>query len=121
MSSSSSPKPYKSPSISLNGLDEQQSSAMPPINRSAGRNIHIYDGNDTETVLGGMFLTAGVTNSNFYAMAGVLFIFSSSFFLRIENGTKIERDEQPLLPGKYFIVSDSQFMNCAHINIADHL
>jgi hypothetical protein len=109
MSSSSSPKAYKSPSFSLNGLDEQQSSAMPLINRAAGRNIHVYDGSDTETVLGGMFLTAGVTNSNFYAMVGVLFIF---FFLRIE---------QPLLPGKYFIVSESQFINCAHINIADHL
>ena len=36
--------------------------------RSAGRNVHIYDARDPDVVLGGLTLTNGVTNANFYSM-----------------------------------------------------
>ena len=83
---------------------------MPPTNRSGGRNVHIYDANDSGTVLGGLILTTGVTNANFYSMVEILFIFASTFFLQDEGETKIERDDHPLQPGKYYIVAAGQFL-----------
>lgn len=41
---------------------------MSAANRSAGREVHIYDANDPATVLGRLILTNGVTNANFYSM-----------------------------------------------------
>ncbi|KAF1812075.1 hypothetical protein P152DRAFT_397944 [Eremomyces bilateralis CBS 781.70] len=82
---------------------------MHPINRSAGRTVHIYNTNDPDTVLGGLVLTPGVTNSNFYAMVKILFIFSGPFYLRVENGARIEKDDNPLRPGRYHIISDASF------------
>src|SRR6266536_2572618 len=79
-------------------------STMPPVNRSAGRNVHIYNVNDPTAVLGGLILANGVTNTNFYSMVEILFIFKKSFFLQDESGTKLERDSHPLQPGKYYIV-----------------
>ena len=81
---------------------------MPPINRSAGRNVHIYGSNDPDTVLGGLVLTPGITNANLYSMTEVFIIFTTTFFLRDEDKTKIERDNQPLRSGKYYIVSDGR-------------
>ncbi|KAF1813960.1 hypothetical protein P152DRAFT_465712 [Eremomyces bilateralis CBS 781.70] len=45
---------------------------MPPRNRSLGRDVHIYDVNDRTTVLGGLILTNGVTNANFYSMVEII-------------------------------------------------
>ena len=79
---------------------------MPP-NRSAGRNVHIYDPKEPDTALGGLVLTPGVTNANFYSMVEILIVCTSTFFLQDEGETKIERDGHPLQPGKYYIISDS--------------
>jgi hypothetical protein len=84
---------------------------MAPTNRSAGRNVHICDINDPTTVLGGLILTNGVTNANFYSMVEILFIFTGTFFLRDEDDTKIERDDDPLQPGKYCIVTTCGFLH----------
>ena len=81
---------------------------MPTTNRSAGRNVHIYDANDPTTVLGGLTLTNGVTNANFYSMVEILFIFTSTFFLR-EGDIVIQRDDHLLQPGNYYIVATSEF------------
>ncbi|KAG9232996.1 HNH endonuclease-domain-containing protein [Amylocarpus encephaloides] len=58
---------------------------MPPYNRSAGRDVHIFDTSDRNTSIGGLILTAGITNANL--------------------DITIEKDESPLLPGKYYINS----------------
>ena len=76
---------------------------MPPRNRSIGRDVHIYDTKDRTTVLGGLILTNGVTNTNFYSMVEILVLFTRNFELQDEGGTKIERNNDPLLPGKYYI------------------
>jgi hypothetical protein len=86
---------------------------MAPANRSRGRNVHIYDANDPTAVLGGLRLTNGVTNADFYSMVEILIIptddFSlqdeSYFFLQDESNIKIERDGHALLSGKYYIVA----------------
>jgi hypothetical protein len=51
---------------------------MPPANRLAGRNVHIYDANDRTTALGGLILNSGVTNDNFYAMIDIFVEFERS-------------------------------------------
>ena len=82
---------------------------MSARDRSAGRNVHIYDLNDPTTKIGGLLLLPGVTNANFYAMIEIIVIFESPFCLQDENGTKIERDDHPLQPGNYYIVATSPF------------
>jgi HNH endonuclease len=90
---------------------------MPPILRSAVWDVHVYGSNDPTTVIGGLCLTPGVTNANFYAMTEIIVIFSETslqdenevVFLRDENEIKIERDDHPLQPGKYYIVATSSF------------
>ena len=48
-------------------------------NCSAERNVHIYDPPDPDTVLGGLILTDGVTNANFYSMIEILYIFDRNY------------------------------------------
>ncbi|KAK0708197.1 hypothetical protein B0H67DRAFT_636740 [Lasiosphaeris hirsuta] len=57
--------------------------------RALGHDVFIYDLRHFDTLLGGLVLTAGVTNANFYAMVDT-----------------IAQDAQPLLPGRYFVVAD---------------
>jgi hypothetical protein len=76
---------------------------MPPRNRSNRRDVHIYDAKDRTTVLGGLILTNGVTNTNFYSMVEILFFFTSDFELCDEGSIKVKRDDDPLRPGRYYI------------------
>jgi hypothetical protein len=77
-----------------------------PIDRSVGRNVHLYDFKNPDTVLGGLFLNDGVTNANFHAMIEIFCIFDSSYFLRGEDNVIIQRDGFPLNPGKYYILTN---------------
>ena len=71
--------------------------------RSRGRNVHIYSTNDTSTVIGGLKATNGITNSNFYSMVEITYIFDKDYKLRYEGGTIVKRDDNRLQPGKYLI------------------
>ena len=82
---------------------------MPSVNRSKGRDVHIYNANDPSTELGGLILTNGVTNANFYLMVEILFIFESTYFLRDEGGVRVQRDGHQFQPGNYYIVATSRF------------
>jgi hypothetical protein len=87
-----------------------------PIDRSGGRNVHIYDAKKPTAVLGGLILSNGVTNANLYSMLGIFIIsegpFSEELFhLQDENGTRIEKDNHPLQPGKYYIVTLSRVLH----------
>ncbi|PUU84230.1 hypothetical protein B9Z19DRAFT_1118105 [Tuber borchii] len=74
-------------------------------NRSLGRDIHIYSAKEPDLVLGGLILASGMTNTNFYAMVEIVFIFTTNFTLRHRSGVVITRDDGPIQPGDYFIVS----------------
>ena len=76
---------------------------MPPLSRSIGRNVRLYGPDDPTTELGGLFLTNGITNANFYSMVEIIIIFESKFSLCDEGGTVIEKDDHQLQPGKYYI------------------
>jgi hypothetical protein len=78
---------------------------MPPHNRSAVRDVHIFDASDRSTSIGGLILTAGVTNANLYAMIEIFVIFNGEYILRNESDITIEKDDSPLLPGNYYIDS----------------
>jgi hypothetical protein len=85
-----------------------QTSIMPPRTRSAGRNVHIYDAANKDEVLGGLRATQGVTNATFYMMMDVLVEFSTQQFHLLhesEMEVPIERNDNPLQLGKYYIVS----------------
>ena len=81
-----------------------------PVDRSLGRDVFIYDAKDPGKVLGGLILTNGVTNANFYSMVEILIIFSGDFSLLDDSGTKINRDDNPLQPGNYFIDADGRLL-----------
>ncbi|KAF1808661.1 hypothetical protein P152DRAFT_462221 [Eremomyces bilateralis CBS 781.70] len=107
MSSPSSPISDR-PLNSSNPSNPPQTSTMVPRDRSEGRDVHVYDANDSTTVLGGLVLTNGVTNSNFYSMVDILVLFTSCFELQHEE-TKVERNDDPLQPGKYYIIAAGPF------------
>ncbi|KAI5843786.1 HNH endonuclease-domain-containing protein [Morchella snyderi] len=79
---------------------------MPAANRSLGRDVHIYNANDPTEALGGLTLTNGVTNANFYSMVEIICIFDHDYFIRDDGGTTVQRDNHPLQPGNYYILTD---------------
>jgi len=83
---------------------------MGRTDRSKGRNVHIYDAKDPTTVLGGLLLTNGVTNANFYSMVEIFVLFTTDFELRDEGDTKLERNDDPLQPGGYYINTAGKFL-----------
>jgi hypothetical protein len=83
---------------------------LAPIDRSKGRDIHIYDIKDPSKVLGGLILEKGITNANFYSMVEILILFSSEFGLQQEGNTKIEKDDNLLQPGNYYINTSGKFL-----------
>jgi hypothetical protein len=95
-----------------------QTSTMAPIDRSGGRNVHIYDAENPTVVLGGLILSNGVTNANLYSMLDYFIVYEESFspadeepFLLLdEEGSRIEKNNHPLQPGKYCIISIRRFL-----------
>ena len=79
-------------------------------NRSAGRDVHIYDTRDPNTVLGGLILTNGVTNANFYSMREMFLLIDSNYVLRHEDGMELQRNDQSLRRGSYFIVTNGWYL-----------
>ena len=100
-------------------LHEDTRSTMPPLNRSRCRDVHIFDARDRNTSIGGLILTAGVTNANLYAMIEIFVIFDGEdvlqnksstavegeYLLQNESNIVIEKDDSMLLPGNYYIYS----------------
>lgn len=76
--------------------------------RSLGRDVHIYNFNDPATELGGLVLTNGITNANFYSMVETVCIFDRGYFIRDEGGTTIQRDDHPLQPGNYYLLTNGK-------------
>jgi len=81
---------------------------MPHYNRAHRRDVFIYDSNHRDTLLGGLWIGEGVTNDNLYCMVDIICIFTDTFDIRDNNELLVERDEKPLQPGNYFIVSNGK-------------
>ena len=90
-------------------LHKDTRSKMPPRDRSRRRDVHIFDGHERNTSIGGLVLTAGITNANLYAMIEIFVIFISEYSLQSESNVMIAKDDNsPLLPGNYYIVSSGK-------------
>ncbi|PUU72139.1 hypothetical protein B9Z19DRAFT_1098009, partial [Tuber borchii] len=85
--------------------EQQAAINMPVQDRTPWHNVHIYDASNPGMVLGGLLLNNGVTTANFYSMVEIVFVFDQDYTLRDESGITVERDDHPLQPGKYFIVT----------------
>ena len=79
--------------------------------RSEGRNVHLYDARDRLTLLGGLILTNGVTKLNFYSMVEIFLLFQSYYFIEDESSVRLERSEEPLAPGNYYVVGKPLSLN----------
>jgi hypothetical protein len=89
-------------------LHKDTPSRMPP-DRSRGRDVHIFDAHDRNTSIGGLVLTAGITNANLHAMIEIFVIFTSECSLQSESNVTIAKDDNsPLLPGNYYIFSSGK-------------
>jgi hypothetical protein len=92
---------------------------MPPIDRSGGQNVHIFDVKKPTVVLGGLILSNGVTNANLYSMLDIFIVYEAPKdvplneekpFLRNNEGTKIEKNDDPLEPGEHYIITSCRFL-----------
>lgn len=77
-------------------------------NRSEGRDTFIYDAKHPEEVIGGLILTAGMTNANFHTMVEIVCIFSQNYSIHDEGNLVIENDDNPLQPGNYYLVTNGK-------------
>ena len=91
---------------------------MPPRDRSVGQDVHIYNynSNNRNTLLGGLILSPGVTNANFYAMIRIFVEFtprhySRTFSLQNQSRITIQENHQPLQPGNYYIITSGKFLH----------
>jgi hypothetical protein len=60
--------------------EHTQPSPRPPFNPSAGRDVHIFDASNRGTSIGGLILTAGITNANLYAMVEIFVSLTANIF-----------------------------------------
>jgi hypothetical protein len=80
-----------------------------PGKRSRFRDVFIWDLNDDNEdriPLGGLVLTAGITNTDFRQMLDILLITSCDYVVQNEHADEVLRDGQPLLPGDYIVIAD---------------
>ena len=84
-------------------------------NRSAGRNVHIYDARNPAAVLGGLILMNGVTNANFYSMIEIFLWFDKNYFLRHADHTEVQKDEHAFQPGNYYIVTNGMHFSIVQL------
>jgi hypothetical protein len=70
--------------------DVLQTSTM-PINRSEGRDVHIYDAKNPTAVFGGLILSNGVTNVNLYSKAPSLCRMKGSSICRMKRVLELSR------------------------------
>ncbi|KAF8429735.1 hypothetical protein EV426DRAFT_582573 [Tirmania nivea] len=71
-------------------------------NRSAGRDVLIYDAQDPTIILGGLICTS---NRTLYATIEISIFFNSKYYRQHENGMNVPRNEQSIQPGKYYIMT----------------
>lgn len=79
------------------------------LDRTIDRDLHLYDGTDRQTLLGGLVVTHGMTNANFYSMVGILLLTGAPGLLSIQdaNFVVLERNDHALLPGDYYVAGNS--------------
>jgi hypothetical protein len=96
---------------SPNGTKSPETITIAPRDRSRGRTVHIYNAETPATAIGGLILTHGVTNASLYSMVEILVLFTSTFELHDENEATMQRNDEPLQPGKYYVHAVGKFLH----------
>ncbi len=78
------------------------------FDRSTVRNVFIHDAQNRGEILGGLYqppeIADRITNQTFLEMINIIVHLHGHYTLEDANGTQIERDTRPLLPGHYYIM-----------------
>jgi len=90
----------------MSATEEETYSNTPPLDRSAWRDTNIYSSNNRDKALGGLWVAEGITNANLYSMIEIFCFFTDTFSLQNDSERLVERDEQKLQPGNYYIVTN---------------
>jgi len=85
--------------------NQENQAWVPSSERSAYRNLFIYDSDNRDTVLGGLFISPGMTNINLYSWVEIICIFRAPFTIQYDNQQPVPADENALTPGNYYIVT----------------
>ena len=88
-------------------------SNIPPVDRSTIRDTFLYAFDDRDTQLGGLYTSPGITNDNFHSMVEMICLFSDTFELCDENGQLVQRDDEQLQSGNYYIVTNGGSLLCS--------
>jgi len=75
---------------------------------AAYRNLFLYDATDHSKLLGGLMVTAGMTNENLYDWVEIYCVFTAPFNIHNNNQHVVERNGNALVAGNYYIVSDGK-------------
>ena len=73
-----------------------------PVARSAVRDTFFYASDHCDTLLGGLYSPV-ITNDNFHSIVLMVGVISDTFELHDDNGLRVERDDEQLRPGHYYI------------------
>ena len=92
--------------------DQARVAYMAALTRHAFRDAYIYTSDGLDTLLGGLWVAEGITNANLYSMMEIFCIFSDTFGLHYPNGKLVERDQNPLQPGDYFLATNGRSPLC---------
>ena len=94
-------------------VSQSEQSNMSRINRLIRRNVHIYDYEKPTEVLGGFCVVQEIRHITFYSMLDVFVTPTDTtsldngvyYYIQTSSGIKIERDDQLLQPGDYYVVA----------------
>jgi len=79
---------------------------MASTDRSRFRNAFIYDSKKRSEVLGGLWAAKGITNANLYSIVETFCLMTDTYYLYDKDEEVVQRNQQQLKPGKYFIVTN---------------
>ena len=89
-------------------LDQDGLARGAPPSGPAWRNANIYDSDRRDNLIGGLWNAKGVTNAKLYSMVEIFCTFSDTFYLRHFRGQLVERDQHPVQPGDYLLVTNGR-------------
>ena len=93
-------------------IDQDRFAHRAPPSGSVWRDVFIYTSDDSGNLIGGLWVAEGITNANLYSMVEIFCIFSDTFGLHYPNGKLVERDQNSLQPGGYFLATNGRSPLC---------
>ena len=98
--------------------EQSEQSDMSRTNRLIRRNVHIYHYDKPTDVLGGFCVVQDIRHISFYSMLDVFITPTDTtsldnggyYYMQTSSGVKIERDDQLLQPGDYYIVATGELL-----------